>query len=59
MYYCAMNLKELRKSAKISVKQTGLNARTVKKIETGNDSVSVKSLKIYLDSIGLKLNYSI
>lgn len=54
-----MRLKEIRKSAKVSVKDTGLNARTVAKIESGSEFVSVKNLKIYLESIGLTLTISI
>ncbi len=54
-----MDLKAIRKAKKVSVEKTGLNARTVSKIESGSDQVSVKNLKIYLESIDLTLTYSI
>jgi len=54
-----MELKRIRKAAKVTVKDTGLNARTVAKIESGNESVSVKNLRKYLTAIGIKLTYSL
>lgn len=54
-----MVLKQIRKAAKVTIKDTGLNARTVAKIESGKESVSVKIMRQYLESIGLKLTYSL
>ena len=59
MYFYDMDLKLIRKAARISIKDTGLNSRTVKKIESGDDSVSVANLKKYLESVGLKIIFTI
>lgn len=52
-------LKNIRKGMKVKVQDIKLDRRTVAKIENGDVSVSVESLKIYLDAIGLTLTYSI
>jgi transcriptional regulator with XRE-family HTH domain len=57
-YICAvMTLKEARKSAKVTIKDTGLSARTVSKIESGNCNVRICSLRKYLSVIGMELKY--
>lgn len=54
-----MQLKQIRKAAKVKVQDIKLDRRTIAKIESGDETVSVKSLRIYLDAIGMKLTYSI
>ena len=54
-----MELKEIRKAAKVKVQDIKLDQRTIQKIEKGSINISVQALTIYLDSIGMKLTYSI
>ena len=54
-----MDFKAYRKAQKIRIKQTGLNTRTVNKIESGNEDVTIKSFKQYLEAINVKLIYTV
>ncbi len=49
----------MRKIQKIPMKNIGINARTIQDIEKGRDTVSLKSLRIYLKAIGLKLMFGV
>ena len=60
MYFVHMNnFKTLRKAQGISIKSTGLNARTVNRIESGSEKVTVEHLRRYLEAIGLRLCYCV
>ncbi len=54
-----MQLKDIRKAAKVKVKDIKLDSRTIRKIESGDETVSVHILNVYLKAIGLTLTYSI
>ncbi len=52
-----MDLKTIRKAKKVTIEKIGLNSRTVKAIEEGQETMSVKALKQYLNAIGLNIGY--
>lgn len=52
-------LKVWRKANKIKIQDIKLDRRTIEKIENGENTVSVQSLRIYLAAIGLELVYAI
>lgn len=55
-YFVVMNqYKAIRKGQKIGVIGTGLDARTVRKIESGSEKISVEKMRVYLAAIGLRL----
>ena len=50
-----MDLKAYRRTKGIKIKDVPMDRRTVSRIEADDDSVSLKSFKIYLKSIGLTM----
>lgn len=51
-------LKVWRKANKIKIQDIKLDRRTIEKIENGENTVTVQSLRIYLAAIGLELVYA-
>lgn len=58
---CLMDiqLREIRRARKIKIKEMPLDYRTIRKIESGSEEITVKSLKTYLNAVGLNLTYSL
>ena len=56
-YLCDMNmqLKSIRRGLNIKLQDIKLDNRTINKIEQGDMNVSVSSLQVYCEAIGLQL----
>lgn len=54
-----IDFKEIRKARKVRVKDIPIHPKTVKQIEDGKESMSLKAMQTYCHSIGIKIIYSL